>query len=178
LQHGVPRLRWTYDMALILSRRRLAWEDVLAGARRCGLGIALQSSLAAVALIWGVAPPAWVQDQLAALPVSAAEARLRRFTWSGDSRAVAAFDAMSQPDLRSALDIWLAAALPPRAYLQHRYNIAGMHLLPAYYLLHAVRGTVLCGLGALRVLRHQGEHGDLGVQGSGGAYGPGSGEAA
>jgi hypothetical protein len=175
LQHGVPRLRWTYDIALLLSRCRLAWEDVLAGAKRCGLGIALQSSLAAVALIWGVAAPAWVQDQLAALPVSVAEARLRRFTWSGDSRAVATFDAMSQPDLRSALDIWLAAALPPRSYLQQRYKIVDMHLLPAYYLLHAVRGTVLSGLSALRVLCDRSERADHAGQGGGDVYGPWSG---
>ena len=152
LQHGIPRLRWTYDMALLLARRPLAWEVVLAGAERCGLGLAVQSSLAAVALVWGVAPPAWVDDRLAALPVSGAELRLRRATWSGDGRAVAAFDLLSQPDLGSALDLWLAAVLPPAAYLQARYRIADPHLLPAYYLLHAVRGTVLGGLGALRLL--------------------------
>ena len=94
-------------------------------------------------MIWGIAPPAWVDDRLAALPVSGAELRLRRATWSGDDRAVAAFDLLSQPDLASALDLWLAAALPPAAYLQARYQIADPHLLPAYYLLHAVRGTVL-----------------------------------
>ena len=143
LQHGIPRLRWTYDMALLLARRPLAWEVVLSGAERCGLGLAVQSSLAAVALIWGIAPPAWVEERLAALPVSGAELRLRRATWSGDSRAVAAADLLSQPDLGSALDVWLAAALPPAAYLQARYKLADPHLLPACYLLHAVRGTVL-----------------------------------
>jgi hypothetical protein len=152
LQHGIPRLRWTYDMALLLARRPLAWEVVLAGAERCGLGVAVQSSLAAVALIWGIAPPAWVEERLGALPVHGAELRLRRATWSGDERAVAAFDLLSQPDLGSALDLWLAAALPPAAYLQVRYKIADPHLLPAYYLLHAVRGTVLGSLGALRLI--------------------------
>ena len=152
LQHGIPRLRWTYDMALLLARRPLAWEVVLAGAERCGLGLAVQSSLAAVTLIWGIAPPAWVDERLAALPVSGAELRLRRATWSGDDRAVGAFDLLSQPDLAGALDLWLAAALPPAAYLQARYRIVDPHLLPAYYLLHAVRGTVQGGLGALRLL--------------------------
>jgi len=151
LQHGIPRLRWTYDMALLLARRPLAWEVVLAGAERCGLGLAVQSSLAAVALIWGIVPPAWVEDRLAALPVSGAELRLRRAAWSGDDRAVAAGDLLSQPDLGSALDLWLAAVLPPAAYLQARYKMADPHLLPAYYLLHAVRGTVLGTLGALRL---------------------------
>ena len=156
LQHGIPRLRWTYDMALLLARRPLVWEVVLGGAERCGLGLAVQSSLAAVALIWGIAPPAWVEDWLAALPVSGAELRLRRATWSGDSRAVAAADLLSQPDLRSALDLWLAAALPPAGYLQARYRLADPHLLPACYLLHAVRGTVLASLGALRLLGKDG----------------------
>lgn len=150
LQHGIPRLRWTYDMALLLARRPLAWEVVLAGAERCGLGLAVQSSLAAVALVWVSPRPPGVDDRLAALPVSGAELRLRRATWSGDDRAVGAFDLLSQPDLASALDLWLAAVLPPAAYLQARYRIADPHLLPAYYLLHAVRGTVLGGLGALR----------------------------
>ncbi len=158
LQHGVPRLRWTYDMALMLARRSLVWEVVLAGAERCGLTLAVQSSLAAVALIWGVAAPASVQERLASLPVAGAELRLRRVTWSGDRRAVAACDLLSQPDLGSALDVWLAAALPPAAYLRQRYKVADIHLLPAYYLLHAVRGTVLGGLGVLRVLRARGDH--------------------
>jgi hypothetical protein len=163
LQHGVPRLRWSYDIALMLARRSLAWEIVLAEAERSSLCLAVQSTLAAVALIWGVEVPTWVQDRLAAIPVSGAELRLRRATWSGDGRAVAACDALSQPDLGSALDVWLAAALPPAAYMRQRYKIADVRLLPAYYLLRAVRGTVLAGLGALRVLGDRGSrraHGD------------------
>lgn len=152
LQHGIPRLRWTYDMAYLIARRFIDWEVVLEGAARCRLSLAVQSSLAAVALVWGIAPPSWVEERLAALPVSGAELRLRRATWSGDGRMVAACDLLSQPSLSSALDLWLAAVLPPAAYLESRYKIANSHLLPAYYLLHAVRGTVLGSLGALRLL--------------------------
>jgi hypothetical protein len=151
-QHGVPRLRWTYDIALLLARRSLAWEEVLAGAARNGLGLALQSSLAAVAVIWGVEPPASVQKLLATIPVTARERHLRRAMMSGNRRAVAAYDVLSQPDLGSALDACFAAALPPAAYMRRRYDIADARLLPAYYLLRALRGTILTGCDALCVL--------------------------
>lgn len=152
LQHGVPRLRWTYDIALLLARHSLAWEDVLAGAALCGLGLAVQSSLAAVVLIWGVGPSTSMQERLAGIPVTEVERRLRRFAASGDRRAVAVYDALSQPDLGSVLDVWLGAALPPVAYLRQHYHFADGRLLPAYYLLHALRGTVMAGWGALCVL--------------------------
>ena len=108
-----------------------------------------EPSLAEAAFTGSLNPPATLTSAILGDPGNVPPGRA---TWSGDDRAVGAFDLLSQPDLASALDLWLAAALPPAAYLQARYRIADPHLLPAYYLLHAVRGTVLGGLGALRLL--------------------------
>jgi hypothetical protein len=152
LQHGRPRLRWTYDIALLLGRRSLDWDLVLAVAEASGLVLAVQGALAAVALLWGVAPPPAVVVRLGALGVTPAERRLQQFTNAGDRRALAACNVIARRDLASALDAWLAAAFPPRDYMRSRYGLAEDHMLPALYLYRAVFGTVGSALRACRVL--------------------------
>jgi hypothetical protein len=148
LQHGRPRLRWTYDIALLLALtlrdEPFGWEIVIAGARRNGLTLAVRATLDAVAELWGVAPPAWVQAELAALPVSRAERRLLQFSQSGDSRALAAFDILCQPTPAAAL--WLALATLHTAWF------AAARVSTCRRLLQITRGAARAGWGALRLL--------------------------
>lgn len=150
LQHGAPRLRWTYDIALLLARRTVDWDLVLDAAVRFRLGLALQETLAAVQVLWGVAPPAGVQARLDALPIGSSERRTWRLTCSGNQQALCAWDIVSLGSVRDFLEASLAAALPPRAHMCRRYGVHDERLLPGLYLYRAVRSSVRGGWGLLR----------------------------
>jgi hypothetical protein len=153
MAHGTPRLRWTYDLALLLTRRTLDWEVALAAAGQFGLGLALQGSLAAVYVLWGVAPPEGARARLARLPVGQGEERTWRVACSGDVRARAAWDLASLAqagDVGSLLDAWLAAALPDPDYMCRRYGVTDPRMLAGFYLYRAVWGSVRGGWGLAR----------------------------
>jgi hypothetical protein len=150
LQHGAPRLRWTYDIALLLARRTIDWDIVLPAAASFHLGLALQVTLAAVWVLWGVAPPVCVQARLHALTIGGDERRTWRLTCSGNQQALKAWDVISLGNAREALDAWLAAALPPPGAMCRRYGVCDQRLLPGLYLYRAVNGSVRGGWGMLR----------------------------
>jgi hypothetical protein len=162
IQHGRPRLRWTYDIALLLASgvggRAFAWDVAIAGAEHNGLALAVRTTLDAVAGLWGVAPPAWVQTELAGIPVSRAERRLCQFSQSGDSAAVAAFDILCQPTPAAAISAaratartaWFAASQPRRDAATAAPHPAGASA--PRRLLHVTRRAARAGWGALRLL--------------------------
>jgi hypothetical protein len=150
LQHGTPRLRWTYDIALLMARRTIDWDLVLAAAAAFRLGLALQGTLAAVWVLWGTAPPAGIQARLDSLDVSRAEMRTWRLACSGDSRALQTWDAANLGSVHDILDAWLAAALPPQPDICRRYGVRDARLLPGLYLYRAVSGSVRGAWGMLR----------------------------
>lgn len=139
-QHGNRSERWSYDIALLLERWPLNWDEVLAVARQSGLALALQITLASVEELWRVKPPAAACEQLARLPVDWRQRMLQRFWAAPDTSGLNLVDALNEPDLRRTMGMWLRIAFPSREYMRCRYGITNDRALIAGYFRRACTG--------------------------------------
>ena len=152
LQHGVPHVRWTYDIALLLTRWSIDWGEVLATAPVFGLTLALQSTLAAVRDLWGVPLPPAVDAQLRALAVPWGERALRAFIIVEHGRAVAFLDGLGEADPRVTMAVWWHMTFPSPVFMRRRYGCACAYALPVLYAYRAATGAFRSGRAALCAL--------------------------
>lgn len=152
LQHGAPNVRWTYDIALLVTRWAIDWDEVLAIAPVFGLTAALQSTLAGVFDWWGVQAPYAVRARLAALPVPWGERLLREFIIVDHGRGMALLDGLGQASPRTTLAVWWQMALPSPAFMRRRYGLACRDPLAVFYVQRGAAGAWRTGRAALRAL--------------------------
>jgi hypothetical protein len=132
-QHGNHSLRWSYDIALLLERWPVDWNEVLAVAMQSGLVLALQTTLQTVGREWGVHPPPGVLERIAQLPVDWRQHMLQRFCAASDTSGLNLVDALNEPSLRRTFTVWRRMAFPSPAYMRYRYGAANKRALAACY---------------------------------------------
>jgi hypothetical protein len=132
--HG-ESLLWLYDVALLFTRYReqMAWSEVIEAARLFELGQVLRTVLAHVSEIWGVAVPIDVQERLNELPLGVNERMAFAITTARHLDAKVVWNGLNMPDLRSKFAYLAQVIFPSSAYMQTRYRIRDLHLLPLYY---------------------------------------------
>lgn len=151
-QHGTPKIRWSYDIALLLTRWSIDWDEVLAIAPIFGFTAALQATLASVGDLWGVQLPSAGAAHLAALPVPWGERVLQEFIAVDHGRGLVLLDGLGQADPRSTLAFWWKVALPSPEFMRRRYGLEGHAALAARYLQRAMIGVLRAGRAAVRAV--------------------------
>lgn len=141
---GGGRLLWYHDIAevLLAYRHTLDWDSLLARAAASDLILPLQQVLPQVWEHWNLAPPAGIQERLAALRPSAGEVRIfRRLTAPQRPVAQRFFtDLASLPGWRQRWDYAWKNLFPAPAYIRERYHVSKACWLPWYYFWRWIKG--------------------------------------
>lgn len=136
---GQYRMLWLHDVAELIVRRgrQLDWGQLLTKAKAYDLVLPLKEVLTQVSEAWPGPIPPEVLEQVCSLCPSRNEKRA--FAWltsisshSMDRYALASLAAM--PDWRSQLGfLWHELLFPSVRFMQRRYGIERLPLVPLYY---------------------------------------------
>lgn len=142
IHHKGEGLRWSYDLALLLSRYRdqMDWDEVIGATHRFGLSQALQRTLQDISEVWGVFVPPDARGILERSQPSIGE-RLSFAVFTArhvDARTL--WDALSMPSFREKLAYLRHTLWPSKAYMQTRYGITDARLVPLYYCWRLAKG--------------------------------------
>ena len=139
LHHGPAEatLLWLHDVAEVLVQYQdgIDWDELLQRAQECELVLSAQEVLTEVADEWDAPIPAEALSRLGALQPSAAEVRVMAQLGAGQ-RPVAQrfwFDLASIDGWRSRLHYAWIQLFPSVTYMQRRYRIRHLLLVPLYY---------------------------------------------
>lgn len=141
LHHGGNSLLWLHDIAeaIAFSPTSIDWNLIITKAQSYNLVLSVQQILLRVADEWKVEIPVEVRSQLAILQPSREE--VRAFYWQNQTMALRLFDDLAgAKDWLTRLRIAWETLFPSRAYMQHRYQIPHVLLIPLYYPYRWLRG--------------------------------------
>lgn len=153
LQHRSTRLLWSYDLALLLARYRdeIRWDEVADVAHAFGLSQALQTALAHVADTWSVSVPADARAQLSGFRVSIGDRISFAVATAQQTNARLLLDGLSMPGVRAKFVYVLRHGFPGLEFMQTRYHVPHMVLMPLYYLWRSCAGAYKIARSALSI---------------------------
>jgi len=140
LHHEGTELLWLNDIAEVIScyQNQMDWEQLLDRAQAYDLLLPLQQLLPRMAEEWQSPVPGAVLADLQARRASPAETRV--FTWLTAKQRTTAqrfcSDLLGIPGWGKRLHFLWTTLFPSPTYMQHRYGIRHMLLLPLYYPYH------------------------------------------
>ncbi len=138
LHHRGDGLKWSYDLALLLTRERIEWGAVVEAVRAFGLSQVVRATLLGVSDVWGIPAPAECLD---ALRPSFGERVQFAFETAPRIEARVVWDAAGISSRRGGAAYLWRAVLPSPGYMRARYKIAHAWQLPFYYLWRVGRGA-------------------------------------
>ncbi|MBN1401833.1 MAG: nucleotidyltransferase family protein [Anaerolineae bacterium] len=137
LHHRGHGLLWHHDIAQVMDRFAddLDWAALLERMHQYDLVLPLQQVLPSLASGWGVPVPADCLARLEAQVPSVSERRVHASLTQGRTSVARRLwaDLKSMPDWSLRLRYAWASLFPPPAYMQERYRIDHLYLLPLYY---------------------------------------------
>ncbi len=150
LNSDEPRLLWSYDVALLLSREgaRMDWASVAAAAREFRLTPAVQNMLNRASEDWGVTVRVQAGSAQEMLRPSVRE---RIAYAAAGARQIAAgplWDGLTAPELRRNRAYWWSALFPSAENMRWRYRVRHDSLLPFYYAARILAGAFKFGRSA------------------------------
>lgn len=153
LQHRSTRLLWSYDLALLLARYReqIHWDEVADVAHMFGLSQALRTALAHVADTWSVSVPADARARLNRSRVSIGDRISFAVATAQQTNARLLLDGLSMPGVRAKFVYVLRHGFPGLAFMQTRYHIPHLLLIPLYYLWRNCAGVYKIARSALSI---------------------------
>ncbi len=124
IHHREPRLIWSYDLALLLTRQReqINWSELAEAMRLFNLGQAVQDSLRLVWESWGVGIPPEGKTLLSGVKPSSLERLSAHAMAARQVAAGPAWDGLFGPSLQRNWNYWLRALFPNQAYMRSRYH--------------------------------------------------------
>lgn len=135
LHHAAERLVWSLDMALLIDRYQdqINWTSFIDAVRAFGLAPAVQQSIARVEETWGVSLPEPTRSVLFALASHWSERMILSFARSPRKWHHNVDGVFARPGWQAKLAYIIGILFPNATYMQSKYNIRNLRLLPLYY---------------------------------------------
>jgi hypothetical protein len=142
IHHREPRLIWSYDLALLLTRQgeHIDWPELAEAIRDFRLTEAVRDALDLVWEAWGVRIPPEGQALLNRLRPRLSERVSNRAMAARQIAAGPAWDGLFGPSLKNR-GYWRQALFPSQEYMRARYRVANRLVLSILYVWRIIAGA-------------------------------------
>lgn len=154
LHHQCTGLKWSYDLALLLTRyaHQIDWSEVLDAAHHFGWSQALQMSLDTVDQTWNVTVPLEIAARLRKAHASVGDRFVFAVTTARQRHAMVFLESLSAGAWTAKITYMLRHVFPSFSYMRERYRIKHGLLIPLYYFWRMSEGSYRLGQSVISVV--------------------------